>query len=98
MSRQLVVAPDVVAKRAQGVADQLGLDPFAGSHGVMITKVTGGLAANVGLRPGDLVREVNGHALTTVGDLKTALTDQGSGVWSLVIVRGGQVITAEFRI
>ena len=38
------------------VADQLGLDPFAGSHGVMVTKVAGGLAANIGLRPGDLMR------------------------------------------
>jgi Do/DeqQ family serine protease len=87
-----------VVNLSPAVADQLGLDPFAGSHGVMITKIAGGLAANVGLRPGDLVREVNGHALTTVGDLKTALIDQGPGVWSLVIVRGGQVITAEFRI
>jgi S1-C subfamily serine protease len=87
-----------VVNLSPAVADQLGLDPFAGSHGVMITKIAGGLAANVGLRPGDLVREVNGHALTAVGDLKAALTDQSSGVWSLVIVRQGQVITAQFRI
>ncbi len=87
-----------VVNLSPAVADQLGMDPFASSHGVMITKVAGGLAANVGLRPGDLVREVNGHALTAVGDLTAALTDQGSGVWSLVIVRQGQVITAQFRI
>ena len=87
-----------VVNLSPAVADQLGMDPFAGSHGVMITKITGGLAANVGLRPGDLVREVNGHTLTTVGDLKAALTGQDSGVWSLVIVREGQVIDAQFRI
>ncbi|HXQ45710.1 MAG TPA: Do family serine endopeptidase [Caulobacteraceae bacterium] len=87
-----------VVNLSPAVADQLGLDPFAATHGVMITKIAGGLAANVGLRPGDLLREVNGHTLTTVSDLKAALTEQGTGVWSLVIVREGQVITAQFRI
>jgi S1-C subfamily serine protease len=87
-----------VVNLSPAVADQLGMDPFAASHGVMITRIEGGLAANVGLRPGDLLREVNGHTLTTVSDLKAALTDQGSGVWSLVIVRQGQVINAQFRI
>jgi Do/DeqQ family serine protease len=87
-----------VVNLSPAVADQLGMDPFAASHGVMITKIGGGLAANVGLRPGDLLREVNGHTLTTVGDLKAALTEQGTGVWSLVIVRQGQVIAAQFRI
>jgi Do/DeqQ family serine protease len=87
-----------VVNLSPAVADQLGMDPFAASHGVMITKIGGGLAANVGLRPGDLLREVNGHTLTTVGDLKAALTEQATGVWSLVIVRQGQVIAAQFRI
>ena len=87
-----------VVNLSPAVADQLGLDPFAATHGVMITKIAGGLAANVGLRPGDLLREVNGRTLTTVSDLKAALTEQGTGVWSLVIVREGQVITAQFRI
>ncbi|HLI66709.1 MAG TPA: Do family serine endopeptidase [Caulobacteraceae bacterium] len=87
-----------VANLSPAVADQLGLDPFAGAHGVMVTRIAGGLAANIGLQPGDLIRQVNGRAPTTVGELKTLLAADPGGVWSVVIQRGSQTITAQFRI
>jgi Do/DeqQ family serine protease len=88
----------MVVNLSPAVADQLGLDPFAASHGVLITRIQNGLAASAGLQPGDLVREVNGHALSTVGDLKAVLTNQATGAWSLVIVRNGQIMTAQYRL
>ncbi|HLK23514.1 MAG TPA: trypsin-like peptidase domain-containing protein [Caulobacteraceae bacterium] len=86
-----------VENLSPAVADQMGLDPFAASHGVMITKIAGGFAAGY-FQPGDLVREVNGHAVASVSDLKAALTTGASGVWRLVIVRGNQVMTGQFSI
>ena len=86
-----------VENLSPAVADQLGLDPFAASHGVMITGIAGGFASQY-LQPGDLVREINGHAVSSVSDLQAALAGQGPGVWQLVIVRGGQVMRARFQI
>jgi Do/DeqQ family serine protease len=87
-----------VANLSPAVADELGLDPFAASHGVMVTKIGGGAAASIGLQPGDLIRQVNGHAPASVADLKTMLAADSGGAWTLVIQRGDQTITAQFRL
>ena len=77
-------------------AETLGLDPFAG-HGVVVTGITGGYAANLGLQPGDFIRQVNGTSVGTVAELVTALGAQ-TGAWALTIERNGQTITARVQL
>ncbi|HEY3797353.1 MAG TPA: Do family serine endopeptidase [Caulobacteraceae bacterium] len=84
-----------VVNLSPAAADEMGLDPFAGA-GVAVTAVTGGYAANLGLQPGDFIRQVNGTAITSVAQLMTVLAAP-SASWSLAIQRGGQVTTVQIR-
>ncbi|MFI4975434.1 MAG: Do family serine endopeptidase [Caulobacterales bacterium] len=78
-----------VINLSPAAASALGLDPFAG-HGVMISAVAGGFAQNLGLRPGDFVRQVNNTKVDTTDDLASAL-EAGKGAWSMVFERAGQI-------
>jgi S1-C subfamily serine protease len=51
---------------------------------------------NAGLRPGDLIKKVNGRDIATVADLRSVLSAQG-GQWQVTIVRAGQEVTGNFR-
>ena len=84
-----------VANLSPAVADEIGADPFAG-RGVVVVKVGQGAAQGVGLRPGDIVRAVNGKEIRTVGDLASAVSARVR-VWQVTIERDGQRITAQFR-
>jgi Do/DeqQ family serine protease len=75
-------------------AAQYGVDPFEG-HGVVVVRVEGGFAQQIGLQPGDFIRSVNGHPTDTTAQLQAVLA-AGSGSWSLAIQRGGRLITAQF--
>ncbi|HZC17320.1 MAG TPA: Do family serine endopeptidase [Caulobacteraceae bacterium] len=92
------LAGATVANLSPAVADQLGLDPFAAGHGVLVTKIDAGYAASAGLQAGDLIAQVNGHVPTSVAELKAVLAAAPGGAWTLVIQRGGQTITAQFRL
>ncbi|MBI1407994.1 MAG: Do family serine endopeptidase [Caulobacter sp.] len=84
-----------VAELTPAMADAQGIDPFLG-RGVVVLKVApDGLAARVGLRPGDFIRAINGKAVRTEDDLARA-TVQNSRRWSVTIERGGQEITSSF--
>jgi Do/DeqQ family serine protease len=69
-----------------------GVDPFA-SHGVLVTAVASGPAGMIGLRAGDIVRQVNGQAVADTASLQALMASQARG-WTLSIQRGDQVITA----
>ena len=84
-----------VMNLSPAAAQDLGVDPFA-AQGVLVTKVGQGFALNAGLRPGDLIREVNGKAISTTADLAALASAQG-GNWVVTIERGGQRITARLR-
>lgn len=84
-----------VVNLSPAVADELGLDPFLG-RGVLVTNIGRGFAMNAGLRPGDLIRRVNGRDIATVRDL-TSVLGSGGGQWQVTIERNGQEITANFR-
>jgi Do/DeqQ family serine protease len=84
-----------VVNLSPAVADELGLDPFLGK-GVLVTNISRGFAMNAGLRPGDLIRRVNGREINTVRDLTAQLTQSG-GQWQVTIERNGQEVTANFR-
>ncbi|WP_411287722.1 Do family serine endopeptidase [Phenylobacterium sp.] len=83
-----------VVNLSPAVADELGVDPY-GPPGVLVTGITRGLALNVGLRPGDRVREVNGVKITTVRALADLIA-QPQRTWRVTIERNGQTVTATF--
>jgi Do/DeqQ family serine protease len=75
-------------------AQEFGVDPFAG-HGVLVTAVGPGFAGNIGLRPGDFIRQVNGEPIASTAGLQAAL-GRPARAWTLQIQRGEQLITASF--
>ena len=83
-----------VVNLSPAVAQDLNLDAFVG-RGVLVTKIGGGYAANIGLQPGDFIREVNGRAVNTVADLAT-VAKVPTRNWVVTIERNGQRITARF--
>ncbi len=88
-----------VVNLSPAVADELGADPFVKQTGVLVSQVSmQGFGARAGFQPGDIVRNVNGHDVTTVEDLRRALSAGApTGVWNLTIQRGQQIIQAHFR-
>ncbi|WP_333587723.1 Do family serine endopeptidase [Phenylobacterium sp.] len=85
-----------VVNLSPAVADELGVDPFLGP-GVLVTRVGRGVSLNAGMRPGDMVRAVNGTEIRTVRDLVRVL-EAGAPAWQVTIQRNGQQITANFRL
>lgn len=83
-----------VVNLSPAVAQDLDVDPFVGK-GVLVTKIGGGYAANIGLQPGDFIREVNGRPVNTVADLNAA-AKLPTRNWVVTIERNGQRITARF--
>jgi Do/DeqQ family serine protease len=84
-----------VVNLSPALAEELGVDVFA-AKGVMVTKIGRGFAMNAGLRPGDLIKRVNGRDVASVADLRGVLAAQG-GQWQVTIVRAGQEVTGNFR-
>jgi Do/DeqQ family serine protease len=84
-----------VVNLSPAVAEEIGVDPF-GQKGVMVLKTGGGAAQQVGLRPGDIIRQVNGRQIKTTGDLAGAVA-QPARVWQLVVERGGQQIAVTLQ-
>jgi S1-C subfamily serine protease len=84
----------VVLNLSPASAIELDLDPFR--SGVVVSDIKGGLSANAGIRPGDLIEQVNGRRIQTVSDLQSALQAR-TRTWSIVINRGGQQIQATFQ-
>lgn len=84
-----------VVNLSPAVADSLGLDPFLG-QGVLVTNIGRGFAMNAGLRPGDLIRRINGREIRTTRDLASAV-EGGGRQWQVTIERNGQEVTANFR-
>jgi Do/DeqQ family serine protease len=71
------------------IANRLRADPGSAEGVVIINIADGSSAQRVGLRPGDIVLEVNGLKIESTGDLERA-TRREAREWRLVISRGGQ--------
>ena len=84
----------VVLNLSPAAAIELDLDPFR--SGVVVSDIRGGLSANAGIRPGDLIEQVNGQRIGTVSDLRAALQAR-TRTWNVLINRGGQQISATFQ-
>jgi Do/DeqQ family serine protease len=90
-----------VAELSPALAEELGLDPFQYESGMLVYRVPrGSIASRLGLRPGDIVREINGAAIKTAKDLDGAIARNTSAqaVWRLAIERNGQRIETQVRV
>ncbi len=88
------LAGATVVNFSPAAAIDAGVDPFSG-RGVMVTKVDGGMAQNLGLKAGDFIREINGRPINATADLAAAVRGTQTA-WALTIERNGQRITAQF--
>jgi Do/DeqQ family serine protease len=84
-----------VINLSPAAAVDLGLDPFAGA-GVIVLGVEGGYAAELGLRPGDFIRQINGADIVSVTQLADVLA-KPADAWSITIERGGRRLTVQVR-
>ena len=67
------------------IARQLELPPT--SSGVVVTEVQpDSVAANAGIRPGDVIKRVNGKEVASIDSVRSALTTQSNGKPALVMV------------
>ncbi len=84
------LAGATVENLSPAVADELGIDAFL--HGVVVSHVAAGTpAANLGVKPGDVILRVNGAEMRLVGDLKAAVAASASS-WRLTLRRGERVL------
>jgi serine protease Do len=90
---QKVVSPEeksdwgmMVQELTPQLAQQLGLDP--GTTGVVISNIKeGSPAAEAGLRPGDLITEVNRVAVKNLNDYQHALQKVNQGDNLLLLIK-----------
>ena len=83
-----------IANLSPALAEEKGLDPL--TRGVAVIALQQGIAAQrVGLRPGDIIAEINGVAITSTRQLQ-GLLETPVRQWRLTIVRGGKPIQATF--
>jgi Do/DeqQ family serine protease len=80
----------IVANLNPALAEELGLE-FEKSEIVILDIPRNSVAANMGLRPGDIVWAVNNVAVKTVAQLKQA-TAQPLPRWTFTVNRAGQAI------
>lgn len=84
-----------VANLSPAFNETRGLDTM--KSGVMVTGVSGRSPANrMGLRPGDIVLEINDTKIESVGDLVEA-TAEARRRWSIVVERGGRILRTTVR-
>jgi Do/DeqQ family serine protease len=85
-----------VVNLSPALAGELGVDPFNGP-GVLIRTVAGrGYAAGAGFQPGDVVKRINGEAVSDTRSLEAVLS-RPQGAWQVTIERGGREISGTFR-
>lgn len=76
------------------VASEMQLDMFA--EGVVVTLVPDYLRRS-GIRPGDLIRELNGREIRSARDLRRVAEDR-LDAWSIVIERNGELSAFRIRL
>jgi Do/DeqQ family serine protease len=81
----------MVQNLSPAVAEEVRVDLEA--QGVVITDIAAGTPAQqVGLRPGDILRQINGRDIGSTADLR-AVIQQGGRLWRFSIERDGQTMS-----
>jgi Do/DeqQ family serine protease len=84
-----------IANLSPSLADELQLQNV--DQGIVILDVdNGSYASNLGFQRGDVIEEVNGERIAKTRDLER-ITKEPSRAWRILIMRGGQKITAVFN-
>jgi Do/DeqQ family serine protease len=73
-------------------AIMLEYDISSAAKGVLITDVENGNAVALGIRKGDILKNVNGDEVTSVKQVKKILTDQKISKWKITLQRGSQLL------
>ena len=85
----------VISNISPQLAEQLRMPPER--EGVVVTKIKrGSPAMGVGIRPGDVILELNGEVIADVAQI-AELVDAQPSFWRFKIDRGGQIIRQFFR-
>ncbi|WP_298727788.1 DegQ family serine endoprotease [uncultured Ferrovibrio sp.] len=88
------LAGATVANLSPAFAEELGINTL--ETGVIVTEIApGSPAARLRIRPGDIVVKVNNRDVGTVRELQGLL--RGTNQWSLVLKRGGQLLSFSVR-
>jgi Do/DeqQ family serine protease len=87
-----------VADLSPALAETISRDPF--DKGVLVNRIVNrSVAYRFGVRPGDLVIEINGEAIATVADLQKALDNPNErGIWQVAIDRNGRRISSTVQM
>jgi len=83
-----------VANLSPAFAEEVGLDPM--DTGVVVLNVNGGPARRLGLRPGDIVLEINDAHIDTTATLADVL-DEAASEWEITIRRNGERMRVTVR-
>jgi Do/DeqQ family serine protease len=94
LSGQHVLDGATVANLSPALAEEKGLNPFAA--GVVIITLRQGVAAQLGLRPGDMILGLNGQKTPTVQTLQATLTASGGRRGVITVNRDGQTQQLQF--
>ena len=81
-----------VGNLSPALADELRMDPR--ETGVVVTKITGGRAYEVGFRRRDIIKKINGRKISNVDDIVRA-SGADPEYWQLDIKRKGRIIKTE---
>ena len=84
----------VVANLSPAVTEELGL--AGGLTGVVVTKLEDGPARRLGFRPGDVIAELNGEEIDSVGNLAKMLSD-GADYWLITVNRKGRLVRLQLE-
>ena len=74
------------------------ISPCAGGGMRIDTLNSGSMAAARGLKPGDILREVNGRPLRSLGDLQSVFSDPPNSTLQLTLERAGRRVVLEYRV
>ncbi len=83
-----------IANINPALAQENGIDAVL--EGVIVLEVRSGFAPRYGIRPGDILREINGQRIERVVDVEAALV-RNTGYWRIAIERNGQILRLDTR-
>ena len=83
------LAGSIVGNLSPAFSEELNVD--SNKSGVIVLQVGQGYGARIGLRPGDIVTEINGKKIQTTTELVSELRKERAR-WEVVIERGGKTM------
>ncbi len=84
----------VIANINPALAQENDIDTLL--EGVMVLQTGRSYAARYGIRPGDILREINGIPIQRVVDVEAALV-RANGYWRIAIERNGRILRLDTR-